>query len=327
MDFCAQSLNDLAQYTRVNFTGFGKIMKKHDRHTGLIGMPWFMLRLKEQPFHTNSRQFSRLLIKFSDACSACRKALGAHEQSVDVEEGGFQGFQRDTTKYWVKLSDVMAVKTFIARHLPVYIYTSDFGRSLKEEDKTDAALISSCYYDNPDSFICYQSRIRKDEGAIAIRFRVYENSKEVFVERKTHHQNWVMENSIKERFDLNESDVYDFVRGNYTVEDYNSHLQQRGKSAAEREAACKLFESVHEQISELSLRPSVTTVYRRTAFQIAGDARVRISLDTDLTMVKELQKFTKEPPRWKRDPASVPERDIHEFPYAILEVKLQTHKG
>jgi len=76
--------------------------------------------------------------------------------------------------------------------------------------------------------------------------------------------------------------------------------------------------------------------YNRTAFQLPGDARVRISLDTELTMVRE-DDFDGKPragKNWRRDDMGidfpfdeVTEKDKEVFPYAVLEVKLQTQLG
>jgi len=78
------------------------------------------------------------------------------------------------------------------------------------------------------------------------------------------------------------------------------------------------------------------TFYNRTAFQLPGDARVRISLDTELSMIREDnwdgRKRTGE--NWRRTDISidfpfdqvVPE-DIERFKYGVLEVKLQTQFG
>jgi len=78
------------------------------------------------------------------------------------------------------------------------------------------------------------------------------------------------------------------------------------------------------------------TFYNRTAFQLPGDARVRISLDTELTMVREDNWDAK--PRsgenWRRVDIGIdhpfnqlPPEDKHLFPYGVLEVKLQTQLG
>ncbi|GME76954.1 unnamed protein product [Ambrosiozyma monospora] len=76
--------------------------------------------------------------------------------------------------------------------------------------------------------------------------------------------------------------------------------------------------------------------YNRTAFQLPGDARVRISLDTELTMVREdnFDGINRTQNNWRRMDIGVdypfsqlPEKDVERFPYAVLEVKLQTQLG
>jgi len=78
------------------------------------------------------------------------------------------------------------------------------------------------------------------------------------------------------------------------------------------------------------------TFYNRTAFQLPGDARVRISLDTELTMVRE-DNWDGKPrsgPNWRRMDIGIdhpfsqlPSEDKELFPYGVLEVKLQTQFG
>jgi hypothetical protein len=86
-----------------------------------------------------------------------------------------------------------------------------------------------------------------------------------------------------------------------------------------------------------SLDPSVMrSFYNRTAFQLPGDARVRISLDTELTMVREddFDGVPRAGKNWRRMDMGidfpfdgVSEKDKEVFPYAVLEVKLQTQMG
>lgn len=78
------------------------------------------------------------------------------------------------------------------------------------------------------------------------------------------------------------------------------------------------------------------TFYNRTAFQLPGDARVRISLDTELTLIREdnLDGRTRCGDNWRRMDIGIDwpfsqlqDDDICRFPYAVLEVKLQTQHG
>jgi uncharacterized membrane protein YidH (DUF202 family) len=66
----------------------------------------------------------------------------------------------------------------------------------------------------------------------------------------------------------------------------------------------------------------------RTAFQIPFDATVRISLDTNLCMISERGFDLDNMKVWHRDPSSILQPDeIHRFPHAVLEVKLELKGG
>ena len=114
--------------------------------------------------------------------------------------------------------------------------------------------------------------------------------------------------------------------------------KQRGrgqKSDKEIDSAKQLSSEIQQTVLKKGLKPMVRTFYNRTAFQLPGDARVRISLDTELTMVREDNYGSKRSgDNWRRlDVGTIapfthlPKEDVCQFPYAILEVKLQTQHG
>jgi hypothetical protein len=81
---------------------------------------------------------------------------------------------------------------------------------------------------------------------------------------------------------------------------------------------------------------AIRSFYNRTAFQLPGDARVRISLDTELSLIREdsFDGIPRAGENWRRTDIGIdypfnqlPESDICRFPYAVLEVKLQTQLG
>ena len=79
-----------------------------------------------------------------------------------------------------------------------------------------------------------------------------------------------------------------------------------------------------QAINSKQLIPTMRSQYMRTAFQIPFDATVRISLDTNLTMVYERDEGVENRDRWYRDPSvQIPGTEITRFPHAVLEVKLQ----
>lgn len=92
------------------------------------------------------------------------------------------------------IDNVTEVKCIILKYLPVLV----FNAKGKKADYDPA--ISSIYFDN-DSFDLYLGRLEKTEGAEAIRLRWYGNmdQTEIFVERKTHREDWTGEQSVKRR--------------------------------------------------------------------------------------------------------------------------------
>ena len=66
-----------------------------------------------------------------------------------------------------------------------------------------------------------------------------------------------------------------------------SEMRAEGKVQEEIDAFAKLFRECQAQVDSKQLRPVIRTQYMRTAFQIPFDATVRISLDTNLAMIKE----------------------------------------
>lgn len=172
----------------------------------------------------------------------------------------------------------------------------------------------------------------------AIRLRWYGDmaQTEIFVERKTHREDWTGETSVKTRFPIKEKYVNAFLSGSYTLDHTIAKMRDRKlKSEKELEELEQLATEVQGTILEKKLHPMVRTFYNRTAFQLPGDARVRISLDTDLTMIREdNEEVDRSGSNWRRlDAGTKPPfthldpDDVNPFPYAVLEVKLQTQHG
>ena len=219
------------------------------------------------------------------------------------------------------------------KHLPVLVFNPS-----KEFEAKDSA-ISSIYYDNPETWELYAGRLKKTEGAEAIRLRWYGgmDTETIFIERKTHREDWTGEKSVKARFSLKEKKVNDFLAGRITVESIFEKMRKDGKKS-EKEIADleQLAREIQYRVIKRKFVPVTRSFYNRTAFQLPGDARVRISLDTELTMVREdnMDGQDRAGKNWRRTDIGIdypfsqlaPE-DVERFPYAVLEVKLQTTEG
>ncbi|OBZ72110.1 Vacuolar transporter chaperone 4 [Grifola frondosa] len=154
-------VHDLALYTKLNITGFMKILKKQ---TNRPLKPTFIQEyLEKRPFYKYN--WDGLIVKLSRLYDLVRTR--GHPVQGDASAGGSQSaFVRQTTKYWVHPDNLVHLKLAILRHLPVLVFNPD-----KEFEVRDAA-ISSIYFDNEDLEL-YLGRLEKTEGAEAIRLRWY----------------------------------------------------------------------------------------------------------------------------------------------------------
>jgi SPX domain protein involved in polyphosphate accumulation len=298
--------------------------------TGWHLRPVFDTRLKAKPFYKENYDAS--VVKLSKLYDLVRTR--GNPVKGDSAAGGSQGsFIRHTTKYWVHPDNVTELKLIILKHLPVLVFNAS-----KEFEEADSA-ITSIYYDNPDTWDLYEGRLKKTEGAEAIRLRWYGGmqTETIFVERKTHREDWTGEKSVKARFSLKEKNVNAYLRGELLPAAIFEKARKEGKKSEKAIAEDeRLAREIQWSVLKKGYKPVCRSFYHRTAFQLPADARVRISLDTELTMVREdnLDGVKRSGDNWRRMDIGIdypfsqlPPGDVVRFPYAILEVKLQTQLG
>ncbi|BGP34451.1 vacuolar transporter chaperone [Rhodotorula toruloides] len=323
-------VHDLGHFSHLNYTGFVKIVKKHDKRTGFTLKGQFMRDfLEKRPFYKEN--YDSIIVQLSRLYNLVRTR--GHPVQGDAAAGGSQSaFVRQTTKYWVHPDNYVQLKLVILKHLPILVFNPD-----KPFEQDDAA-ISSIYYDNSDLDL-YMGRLEKTEGAEAIRLRWYGGMgvKQIFVERKTHREDWTGEKSVKARFPIAEHLVNDYLAGKYTMDETFEALRKKGKKTdKEVDSMIKLAREVQAAVKHKKLGPVMRTFYNRTAFQLPGDARVRISFDTQLSLIREdnWDGVTRSGNNWRRTDIGIdwpfpqlPDSDKELFPYGVLEVKLQTQMG
>jgi SPX domain protein involved in polyphosphate accumulation len=176
---------NLDRYQKLNYLGFNKLLKKHDKKTNVEAKQWFMLRVEDSPFF--KKDIDHILVQVSETWKIILSQR--NKKVVEERKGGEVGgtsqvFERKTTKYWVPISNVLEVKCMIIKHLPIDI----FDKSTIRSDN----LTTSVYYDSPD-LVLYHDRLQRNEGAVNLRMRSYgKGTKQpiIFVERKTHHDSW-----------------------------------------------------------------------------------------------------------------------------------------
>lgn len=322
-------VNDLSKFTRVNFTAIQKMLKKHDRWTGLDLKQTYVAKLREKPL--DKQRFDVAIVYISALHDICRNR-GKQSPGNSASGGDQNAFERATAKYWIHPDNITEVKAIIMLHLPVLIFNK-----AKKFEASDSA-VSSIYFDNPN-FDLYTGRLQRDEMAEAIRFRWYGpyNSKNVFIERKTHHAVWLDGASVKDRFRINEDQVNAFVSGQYTADQIAHELRMKGTEESIVTDTHFIGSGVQTSFREKKLEPVLRVFYNRTAFQLPDSQKLRISLDTDLTFIRE-DHLDGIPRRqnnnWRRTDVGIDnpfpylkDHEILRFPYAVLETKLQTHLG
>ncbi|KAH8742104.1 polyphosphate synthetase VTC4 [Cryptosporidium ryanae] len=252
-------------------------------------------------------------------------------------------FTRSTTKYWVHPNNVVSAKVGIVRYVPYLIfglsngeletlldpYMCVEGHNIIDPNVIEESQpITSVYLDNEDGE-CYSNRISRFEGAQLFRLRWYGSNegskeKEIFMERKTHHEEWTGEKSTKERFSLPQKYVFGYLKGEIGVDYLASKEIFYGDSTRKK---VEFALNVQNYITRHNLQPLVRTSYLRAAFQNQDNNQVRFSIDTNLCMVNEYipNGHANEP--WCRFAEEVlSKNEVTRFPYAVLEVKLQSEQ-
>ncbi|KOO33870.1 vacuolar transporter chaperone 4, partial [Chrysochromulina tobinii] len=206
---CSEALQNFEDFININYLAFSKILKKHDKLSSCPCRAPYLLRIQRETF---ARQCLPELIKgISDlhASLVVRSSQpGTPEQTredstpedaekkkkkggvFDSAQKGGTTFIRSTRKYWVATADVLKVKTFLLRRLPVY-KRSRLPVYKFTDGATDSDLVTSIYFDSPGRQL-YEGRLKKFDGAIALRVRWYgptpAHDDIVYMERKVHRE-------------------------------------------------------------------------------------------------------------------------------------------
>lgn len=344
--------NELEKYSRINYTGFQKAAKKHDRKRGTLYRvrPLLQNRLAALPFY--KEDYAPLVYRLSAMYSFVRQSLDGKDHKgmsfVDSHTGAetYNSYkckfclctEDDTAKdiaVWVHPENLLEVKTIILRRLPVLVYNP---QTSKVADGTQAdPTITSIYFDNPQ-FKLYSKKVDSEPDAPSLRLRWYgelDENRDVLFEKKIIKAN---DESEEDRFALKDKYVHPVITNEYHMEKSIQKLKERDSNKAEAfEAAVKDIQSF---ITENKLQPVVRANYSRTAYEIPGDDRIRISLDTNLAFIREdaidVERPCRDPEEWHRRDIddnhmewpfnSIRKGEISRFPYAVLEIKVKGAK-
>ncbi|MCJ1403648.1 Phosphate metabolism transcription protein [Xylographa trunciseda] len=336
LDSISKDINELEKYSRINYTGFLKAAKKHDRRRGsnYRVRPLLQVRLAALPF--NSEDYSPLLYRLSAMYSFVRQNLnGSTERSLSVSESKNVEHRYISHKFFIHPDNLLEAKTYILRRLPVLVYNPNTSKVV-EGSQLDPT-ITSLYFDNP-KFSLYTRKVEKAAGASSLRLRWFgqlSEKPELLFEKKTLGDS---DDSEEIRFPIKEKYVMPFIKGDYKMEKSVQKLRDRqGDTSVEVTEFEKTVNDIQQFIKELDLQPVLRANYTRTAFQIPGDDRVRISIDTNLAVIREdsldVERPCRDPEDWHRVDidniemefpfTGIKKGEISRFPYAILEIKVR----
>ncbi len=221
----------------------------------------------------------------------------------------------------------------ILRRLPALVYSES---SAKEADANADPTLTSLYFDN-SKFDLYMGKVEKAPEAASLRLRWYgelSSKPEIFIEQKIVQDDGTSEDH---RFTIKNKYVKPFLDGEYKMEKTAQKMERQGEPPGDIERFKSTVASMQEFVRSKQLEPLLRANYARTAFQKPADDRVRISVDTELALIREdvldQRRPCRDPAEWHRRDidnrnmsypfADISSSDIYLFPYAVLEIKLK----
>lgn len=350
-----QLAQELNHFQRLNYTAFIKIVKKHDRlHPQFSVKPLLNVRLKNLPFH--SEDYSPLLYKISALFQFLRDNYDFNQSlsklsSFNEEPQDFQSF-----KFWVHPDNLMEVKATILRHLPVLVYNrnSNFSNDESDDDDEDDdddtqygisnksdPVINTLYFDNPN-FDLYNNRLIKNPNASTLRIKWIGkllNKPRITLEKKNFDQSF--DNyDVDEKISIKEKYLNSIINNTFDIEKYLKKLVRKGESPDVISDTKQNLEKLIKYIKDNNIQPSLRTVYKRTAFQIPGDDKVRVVIDSDLIFIREdsfdTERPIRDPTKWHRTDIDskisnsfslLRKGEYSKFPFAEMEIKIKIKKS
>jgi SPX domain protein involved in polyphosphate accumulation len=397
--------NELDHFARLNFTGFIKIVKKHDRlHKGYSVKALINVRMKDLPLNNISEDTSPYLFRISTLYSFIRDQLSSTALASSLSNSLKDSFSKlsnsgklSTTpntslnftasnesqykvlKFWVHPDNLMEIKTTILRHLPVLIYNNNANDEDDDDDDEGSltdSTITSLYFDNRN-FELYNNKLLKQLNktpSLRIRWNgKLKNSTDLVVEKKTFDYDTGKSDDVKltlkEKYmndfvlpsnqaqtdesnqvddeildNLEYDEIFDYRKSldkkkkaskKLTYEKFIRRLSKKGFSKENIDNYANSFKTLQSFINSNHLQPVLRTIYTRTAFQMPGDDRVRITIDSDILFIREdsfdQQRPIRDPTEWHRkdidssidNPYSLLRKgEYSKFPYSVMEIKI-----
>ncbi|KAG0174287.1 vacuolar transporter chaperone [Apophysomyces sp. BC1034] len=304
-------INSLVKFTRLNYIGFQKMLKKHDKWTQMNLQQTLIPHFHEHPL--DNQRFDQLLARVSHLRELLR-SLSQTDRDHDANNS-WSPERTDTrtiTKtYWIHPDNLTKVKAILQFHMP--------ARQYEATDETGAA-VSSVYFDNPNNFNQYISCLQRDTGAESVWLQCGSSST----------------GSVGGSVRMNTDQIAQFIAGHLTPGQIVAELREQDAPLAVVREIEQIASSVQQSICRKKLEPVLRCVYNRTSFRYPGHDKTWVYLDSDVWYIREdnLGKHRRAAGAWRREDVNrldeeeeeeVKEAeeaaDIYRFPYAVLEIK------
>jgi SPX domain protein involved in polyphosphate accumulation/uncharacterized membrane protein YidH (DUF202 family) len=222
--------------------------------------------------------------------------------SINNEVSSMAKKIKRTEKYLIPQEEVVKLKLSIMKHLPETHY-------VKNAIKVDDSYINSVYLDD-NNFTIYKTAADLSPKTFFIRFRWFSTDSNVIncelIENNESKVFFILQDLIT-RF-LNGDDIWNEIKKINNEENHEIYLK------------------IKKMITDLKLRPSLRTFYRRYIFE-NKEKTAKISLDSNIVMIKENKMDDENLRFWKRNDISdewpfrnLPPSEIVRFTYSLLTI-------
>lgn len=161
------------------------------------------------------------------------------------------------TLVWVHPDNVMEVKTFILRRLPLLVYDSEPRQKPSARHNPDPT-ITNLYFDD-SSFTSYMNKLERAVQATSLRLRWYgkfnEQSEVAFEKKVTN----FLENAedVESRFTIKKKYVKDFLEGKYSMEKNIKKMRDGAKNEEDIRSYEEPIKEIQNMIREKKLSPGI----------------------------------------------------------------------
>ncbi|KAI9274173.1 VTC domain-containing protein [Sporodiniella umbellata] len=272
-------LKNISNFMHTNYISLHKILKKHDKQTGILLKPIFIEKMKRAPL---DRQILDSAIVYASALLNICYVHCKRDSFGSVFEDRQQKNHKAISSFWVHPDNIEEVTAAIVLHLSV----PENEQNTPKKCSTHNA--STIYFDN-SSFDLYTSRLQKDEEYECIKLKSYEllNERKVYLEYSKAFMDHSEYKLTKSEFILAEDQANGFLKGEVTADTildvFNEPFDENSKN---NNTKCAL-DSIQRKVGKKKLVPVLKASYNRKLFHASDDQQCSASLDSNLMFTHE----------------------------------------